>query len=296
MATFQTEPTKFATANGTTIAYRLFGAPSTPTKPPLVFFQHFRGTMNHWDALLLAPLSLTRPILLLDYVGVGSSPGTVHDNFLSSAEDVITLLTSLNIKTIDLLGFSIGGFVAQLVTLEAPSLVRKLILAGTGPSAGEGLESGPQELFMDFVNAATMEENERIYLRSFFTGGERKQERGREWWERIHGNEREGDGGYLESEGTKMQVEAVVKWVSGKGTDGNEVVDGEKSYERLGEIKCPVLVLAGKEDQVVPVANAVALWKLIKQARLCVFEDVGHGLLIDYVDEVVKNIEMFLGS
>ena len=185
---------------------------------------------------------------------------------------------------------------AQLVTLGAPSLVRKLILAGTGPSAGEGLESGPQELFMDFVNAAKMEENERIYLRSFFTGNERKQERGREWWKRIHGKEKEGDGGYLGSEGTKMQVEAVVKWVSGKGTDGKEVVDREKSYERLREIKCSVLVLAGKEDQVVPVANAVVLWKLIKQARLCVFEDVGHGLLIDYVDEAVKNVEMFLGS
>ncbi|KAN0090035.1 alpha/beta-hydrolase [Hyaloscypha variabilis] len=269
MATFRAEPTKFATANGTNIAYH---------------------------PLLLAPLSLTRPILLLDYVGVGSSPGSVRDNFLSSAKDVIALLTSLNIKTTDLLGFSIGGFVAQLVTLEAPSLVRRLILAGTGPSAGEGLESGPQELFVDFVNAATIQENEKIYLRAFFTGGEGKQERGREWWGRIHGNEKDGDGGYLVSEGTKMQVEAAVKWISGKGTDGKEVVDGEKSYERLGEIKCPVFVLAGKEDQVVPLMNAVVLCKLIKQARLVVFEDVGHGLLIDYVDEVVKNIELFLGS
>ncbi len=155
MATFRAEPTKFATANGTTIAYRLFGAPSTPTNPPLVFLQHFRGTMNHWDPL--APLSLTRPILLLDYLGVSSSSGPVRDNFLSAAEDAIALLTSLNIKTIHLLGFSIGGFVAQLVTLEAPSLVRRLLLAGTGPSAGEGLESGPQELFVEFLNAATIQ-------------------------------------------------------------------------------------------------------------------------------------------
>lgn len=92
-----------------------------------------------------------------------------------------------------------------------------------------------------------MEEGEGIYLRSFFTGSERKQERGREWWERIHGMEREGDGGYLGSEGTQMQVEAVVEWVSGKGT-GGKVLDGEKSYGRLGEVRCPVLVLAGRED------------------------------------------------
>jgi hypothetical protein len=66
-------------------------------------------------------------------------------------------------------------------------------------------------------------------LRAFFTGGEGKQEMGREWWGRIHANEKDGDGGYIGSEGTKMQVEAVVKWISGKGVDGNEVVDGEKS-------------------------------------------------------------------
>lgn len=294
MATFQTTPTKLVTTNGTTFAYRLFGALSSPATPPLVFLQHFRGTMNHWDPLLLNPLSLARPILLLDYAGTGSSSGEVRNNFLASAKDIITVLAVLEIRRVDLLGFSIGGFVAQLVALEASGLVRKLILAGTGPSAGEGLESGPQDMFVDFVNAETMEENEKIYLRAFFTSSPGKQEKGREWWARLHGEEMKGKDGYLGAEGTKMQVEAVVKWVSGAGTNGKEVPAEEKSYERLGEIKCSVLVLAGKEDQVVPVANAVMLWKLIKQARLCVFEDVGHGLLVEYAEEAVKNIEMFL--
>ncbi|KAE8447520.1 hypothetical protein EG329_010650 [Mollisiaceae sp. DMI_Dod_QoI] len=223
------------------------------------------------------------------------SPSTPTNPPLS-AKDVFAFLAALNIKTIDLLGSSIGGFVAQLVTLAAPSLVRKLILAGTGPSAGEGLESGPQDIFADFVKAVVMEENERVYLRSFFTTGAEKQAKGKEWWARIHGKEMVGRDGYLGAEGTKLQVEAVVKWVSGAGTDGKEVKDGEKSYERLGEVKCPELVLAGREDQVVPVANAVVLWRLIRQARLCVFENVGHGLLIGYVEEVVKNVEMFLDS
>jgi pimeloyl-ACP methyl ester carboxylesterase len=107
MATYQTAPTKFATTSGTTLAYRLYGAPSTPTKPPLVLLQHFRGTMNHWDPLLLNPLSLSRPILLLDYVGSGESSGSVRNNFLSCAQDVILLLSALDIKTIDLLGFQL---------------------------------------------------------------------------------------------------------------------------------------------------------------------------------------------
>lgn len=146
MATFQTTLTNSVTANGISFAYRLFGAASTSTTPPLVFLQHFRGTLNHWDPLLLNPLSLTHPILLLDYAGVGSSSGAVRDNFLTSAKDIISVLAALGITRVDLLGFSIGGFTAQLVALEAPGLVRKLILAGTGPSAGDGLESGPQDI------------------------------------------------------------------------------------------------------------------------------------------------------
>ncbi len=135
--------TAFVEVSGTKFAYRLIGTPSTSATPPLVLLQHFRGTMSHWDPAFLYLLSRSSPVLLFDYAGVGQSTDSVRDNFLDFAKDVISVLQALNIPTIDLLGFSIGGFVAQLVTLQAPDLVRELILAGTGPSAGEGLESGP---------------------------------------------------------------------------------------------------------------------------------------------------------
>jgi pimeloyl-ACP methyl ester carboxylesterase len=135
---------------------------------------------------------------------------------------------------------------------------------------------------MDFVNANTMEENEKIYRSAFFNSTSAKQAKGKEWWRCIHPDTpsylENGEDGYLGVEGTGKQVEAVVKWVSGRSTDGTHVREEEESYERLGEVKAEVLVLAEREDEVVPVANSLVLWRKIRQARLWIGEEVGHGV------------------
>lgn len=291
--------TRYITVANVRFAYQLHGTSSSSTTP-LVLLQHFRGNFTAWDPQYVQGLSSSRPVILVDYAGVGESSGKVRDSCLACARDIIVFVQALGYTSIDLLGFSIGGFVAQIVVLEAPTLVRKLILAGTGPSAGEGLESGPQELFMDFINGQTMEENKSIYLRAFYTPTPKQQEKAEEWWTRIHPSApqflRRGSDLYLDSDGTKAQVEAIVKWVSGAGTDGTPVKENEKSYERLSDIKCPVLVIAGKEDEVVPVANSILMWKKIKQARLLVMEDVGHGVLFGFEEETLTNIELFLDA
>ena len=225
---------------GASIAYRQVGKSLKSDTPPLVLLQHFRGTMNHWDFQYIDALAATRLVILVDYVGVGESSGSVRDTCLSSAQDIIAFAEALGLKSIDLLGFSIGGFVAQLVAIEAPTLVRRLILVGTGPSAGDGLESGPQELFLDFVNAATLNENRSIYIKAFFSPLGEKQGKAGQWWARIHPSEPDfvstGSDAYLDQEGTKAQVEAIVKWVSGASTSGVSVEEAEKSYERLDYI------------------------------------------------------------
>ena len=124
MSTQQTAKTQYADVNGIKMAYRRFG---NPAKVPLVFLMHFRGTMDHWDPALINPVAESREVILIDNTGIGKSSGEIPDHYSVWAQNVIDLLSSIGVKKIDLLGFSMGGFVAQMVTLKAPGLVRRLI-------------------------------------------------------------------------------------------------------------------------------------------------------------------------
>lgn len=159
MSTHEAAETRFVFVNNTTFAYRLFGASSGT---PLVFLQHYRGTMDHWDPLVLNNLALNRPIFLIDYAGTGRSTGTTPTTFAGFADDIASVLVALAIPAIDLLGFSIGGFAAQMVAIKYPELVQHLILAGTGPSATEGLEPTGEGIFEGLTSAVTLEENKSI--------------------------------------------------------------------------------------------------------------------------------------
>ncbi|MCJ1279798.1 hypothetical protein MMC21_007622 [Puttea exsequens] len=283
MSTQQTAKTQYVDAAGIRFAYRLFGS---TTGTPLVFLQHFRGTMDHWDPALINPLALTRPILLLDNAGIGKSSGSVPDNFPGWAANVIALLEALGIKKFDLLGFSMGGMAAQLVALNAPTLVRRLVLAGTGPSKGDGVEGGPEWAFKALYAAQTAEENEDAFLKTFYSLSEEKQALGREWWKRI--NERTVDRSqYLGPDGTQRQTEAVMKWIGG---------EGEGSYERLGDLKMPVFVASGDDDILVPTANSLMLWRRISGAHLHIYPDVGHGFLNEYAAMFAEHVRLFLDA
>jgi pimeloyl-ACP methyl ester carboxylesterase len=136
----ETAPTQFQDIGGVSLAYRHFGKEGAP---PVVCFQHFTGTMNNFDPIHTNRLAQDRPVILVDYRGVGRSGGKMPDSMPAIAADIIAFVKALGLKEIDLFGFSIGGMVAQQVALDAPELVRRILLAGTGPSAGEGM----QEIF-----------------------------------------------------------------------------------------------------------------------------------------------------
>lgn len=284
MSTQQTAKTQYVEANGIRFAYRLFGA---TTGTPLVFLQHFRGTMDHWDPALINPLAKTRPILLLDNAGVGKSSGQIGDNFGDSAANVAAVAKALSIKEFDVVGFSIGGMAAQLLALDYPGLVRRAVFAGTSPSAGEGLESGEQWAFDALVSANTSEESEPAFVKGFFSLTEEKQAVGKAWWDRI--NERTEDrSDYVSVEDAKRQVNQIVHWF----TPGNS----PNSYDRLGELKIPVFVAAGDDDIIVPTTNSLVLWKKIKTAHLHVYPDVGHGFLDEYPELFAEHIRLFLDA
>ena len=133
--THQTAPTQFVEANGIRFAYRRFG---NAAGVPLVFNQHFTGTMDHWDPAVTDGFAGEREVILFNNAGVSSSSGEVPTTFEQMGANAVAFIKTLGLKTVDVLGFSIGGFVAQEITLQAPELVRKLLLVGTGPRGGQG--------------------------------------------------------------------------------------------------------------------------------------------------------------
>src|SRR5712664_2902965 len=134
--THQTAPTQFVEANGIRFAYRRFGKTGGL---PIVFNQHYIGTMDYWDPTVTDGLAPDREVILFNNAGVSSSSGEVPTTFERMGANAIAFIKALGLKQVDVLGFSIGGMVAQEITLQAPELVRRLVLVGTGPRGGEGV-------------------------------------------------------------------------------------------------------------------------------------------------------------
>jgi pimeloyl-ACP methyl ester carboxylesterase len=152
-----TAPTQFQDIGGVSLAYRRFGKEGAP---PVVCLQHFTGTMNNFDPIHTNRLAQDRPVILVDYRGVGRSGGETPDSMPGMAADMIAFVKALGLKEIDLFGFSIGGMVAQQVALDAPELVRRILITGTGPSAGEGMQELSPEV-MEIVNRPNSTQQER---------------------------------------------------------------------------------------------------------------------------------------
>src|ERR1700688_152275 len=155
----QTAPTQFVEANGIRFAYRRFG---NAAGVPLVFNQHYIGTMDYWDPTVTDGLARGREVILFNNAGVSSSSGEVPTTFEEMGANAIAFIRALGLKRVDVLGFSIGGMVAQEIVLQAPDLVRKLILVGTGPRGGQGMESLTQAAGRLF--GATYDPTENVWL------------------------------------------------------------------------------------------------------------------------------------
>ena len=176
--THLTAPTQFVKANGIRFAYRRFGKESGV---PLLFMQHFRGGMDHWDPAVTDGFASGRPVILFNNAGVASSSGETPDTIVAMGEYAADFIGALGLSQVDVLGFSIGGFVAQAFTLRHPKLVRRLMLVGTGPRAGEPTQdSGIMQ------HATTPESSLEDFLYLFFAPSASSQAAGRAFWERRH--------------------------------------------------------------------------------------------------------------
>lgn len=245
MSTYENAPVQYTTVNNIKFAYLLVGplsngSTTTTTSVPLVMNIHFRGTFDHWDPLLVNALAANRQVLFIDNAGVGKSGGEVPEQYAGWAAHIIAVTLALGFKEVDVLGFSMGGFVAQLIALDGPKAglkVRRLIIAGSAPSQGEGTSTGEMEYFQQLYVARTEKEYREGLLRTFFSWNDKKQQVGQEWWERMN-KARKDRSDFVGEEGTKRQTAAVMKWAGGEDRENG-------SYDRLHLIKIPVLVANG---------------------------------------------------
>ncbi|KAE8445247.1 hypothetical protein EG329_013619 [Mollisiaceae sp. DMI_Dod_QoI] len=300
MTTHQTAKTQFVTVKDIKFAYRRFGN-ATTNKIPLLFLVHFRGTMDFWDPLLINTVAAQRPVILLDNAGVGQSSGSVDDTFPKMAAHVLDFLSALDIKKVDILGFSMGGYYAPLVHLNGPAgLVHHLIIAGSGTSSGEGvLENSEERNEGVKTNAAAAQVAVENFEWLFFGPTESSRAAARAWWGRIHERNKSTSGeerSELVSTGYADGGAGLTNMLNAFGKFVDPELRAEASYDRLGDIHIPVLIGQGKDDRMIPTVNSFVMQQKMPNATLKIFPDSGHGFLYQFAEEFADDINRFLDA
>ncbi|MEV8388859.1 MULTISPECIES: alpha/beta hydrolase [unclassified Streptomyces] len=277
-----TAPNQFVEgADGVTYAYRRFGTASDDVLP-LVMLQHFRGNLDNWDPLLLGSLAAHREVIPVDNAGVGLSTGTVPNTITGMARDAITFVEALELPRIDLFGFSIGGMVAQELTLIRPQLVRRLVLAGTGPRSGVLMHGWINDV-QALANVADNHPEDLLSL--FFEVTPTSQQKGREFLERraSRTEDRDKPAGL---QARDAQMDAITEWG----------IPDPAQLDRLAGITHPVLVANGDNDIMIPTPNTWLLADHLPNARVRIYPDSGHGFLWQWPEEFAALVHSFLSG
>jgi pimeloyl-ACP methyl ester carboxylesterase len=274
--THLTAPTQFVEARGVRFAYRRFGKPGGV---PIVFNQHFQGTLDHWDPAVTDGLARTREVILFDNAGVATSSGETPSSFQKMAANAIAFIGALGLKKVDILGFSIGGMVSQEITLQAPELVRRLILVGTGPRGVDMSTSQSSSIFADSYEPA-----EHLWLKVHFSPSEASQAAGLAFLERKL---RRRDRDPLVGQQTiDAQLAAIGEYLA------YQKVDGHLDY--LKTIRQPTLVVQGSNDVIIPTYNSFVLQQTLPNAQLIIYPDANHGSFYQYPGLFVAHASLFL--
>ena len=266
-------------ANGTSLAYRDLGGGEVP----LVLLQHFRGNLDNWDPTLIDALADNRRVVTFDNTGVGGSTGKTPGTISEMARDAITFLDALELDEVDLLGFSIGSFVAQQITLSRPALVRRLVLASSAPEGAAGMHGWARDVI---TAVGGREPNPEGYLSVFYSPSAASQAAGKQSLQRIFGA-RTADRDLETTWQTRQaQYDAVCSWG----------IPNHALLQRASAIDCPVFVANGDSDPMILPHYSYLLAGLIPDATVKIYPDSAHGFLFQHAGEFAADVEAFLAD
>jgi pimeloyl-ACP methyl ester carboxylesterase len=265
--------------DGATLVYRRFGDAETDA-PPLLCLQHFRGNLDNWDPALVDRIARGREVVLLDNRGVGSSSGAVPDNVGDMARDVLRFIDALALTQVDLLGFSLGGYVAQDLALVRPRLFRRIVFAGTAPEGAPRIHRWSDDVY---ALATPDVPNPDGFIKLFFSGSEAGRTKGREYFERITARQVDRDD-QTDLAARDAQLEAIARW---------GIPDPSK-LARLAAITQPTLVANGDNDTMMITENSHLLAHHLPASQLRIYPDSGHGFLDQYPEQFADHVNSFL--
>lgn len=266
-----------SSASGIDFAYRETGeAPA-----PLVLFQHFRGNLDSWDPSLVDDLAVSRRVITFDNAGVGGSSGTTPATITQMAYDALSFLDAIDVTQADILGFSIGSFVAQEIALIRPALVRRLVLASSAPQGAPGMH-GWAPAVIGAVGTPTTSPDD--YLSVFFTGSDVSRKAGQEALARMYAR-KEGRDEASTWETRLAQYDAVCTWG----------IPDHGKLARVGAIEAPAFIANGDSDPMILPRYSYLLAGLVPDAKIRMYPDSAHGFLFQHHDEFAADVLAFLG-
>jgi pimeloyl-ACP methyl ester carboxylesterase len=268
-------------ANGVDYAYR--ATSSSSDAPPLVLLQHFRGNLDNWDPALIDALARSRRVITFDNRGVAASSGRTPSTIAQMALDAIEFIDGLDVGEIDLLGFSIGSFVAQDIALVRPSAVRKVVLASAAPQGASAMHGWAEDVIAAVGKPETSGED---YLSVFFTGSEASRAVGQDVVARLFGARTVDRDAPTNWQTRLAQYDAVCTWGQ----------PNHSQLERVAAIDKPVFVANGDSDRMILPRYSHLLAGLIPSARLKIYPDAAHGFLFQHHAEFAADVDAFLAG
>jgi len=273
---------RISAANHVDYAFRDTGSDTGGGGAPLVLLQHFRGNLDNWDPALVDALASARRVVTFDNTGVGGTSGATPRTIERMAHDAIAFLEAKGFDQVDLLGFSIGSFIAQQIALIRPDIVRKLVLAASAPQGADGMHGWARDV-ITAVGARTP--NPEGYLSVFFTASDLSRKAGREAWLRMQTRTEDRDTATTWAT-REAQYDAVCSWG----------IPNHSSLQRLSAIRAPVFVANGDSDPMILPRYSYLLAGLIPQARVKIYPDAAHGFLFQHHAEFAVDVEAFLAA
>jgi pimeloyl-ACP methyl ester carboxylesterase len=268
-------------ANGVDYAYRDIG-PEASGGVPLILFQHFRGNLDSWDPALIDALATDRRVIAFDNAGVGGSTGTTPNTVEQMAYDAIAFIAAMDAGQVDLLGFSIGSFIAQQVALTRPAIVRRLVLASAAPQGAAGMHGWAPEVIGAI---GTPETSPAEYLGVFFARSSSSRQAGQEAMQRMYARAEDRDAATTWAT-REAQYDAVCTWG----------IPDHALLQRLSCLQMPVFVANGDSDPMILPHYSYLLAGLIPQAQVKIYPDSAHGFLFQHHAEFAADVEAFLSQ